>query len=277
MSAKNKDTTKTAHVMNLLRKNGNTTPTENAVQQQTEAAGEAERPVAAAQRTVPVQHPIIASLNEEAAVSQEIKDALEREVTGEELSAPQQPERPAVEEPERPDLVEPEEDAPVEAKPVPEAAPVPEPESVPEPIPESEPEIVPEPESVPEPEPEPESAPVPAAPAAPIGESDAKQTDEPAEESAPREKICNVMQALVEESAEKYMTMFGICRCSRCKADVRAIALNNLQPKYVVMGEGERIPRISVYERRYSAAVTAQILHACNRVAESPRHAGAEQ
>ncbi len=271
MSAKNKDTTKTAHVMNLLRKNGNTTATENAVQQQTEAAGEAERPVAAAQRTVPVQHPIIASLNEEAAVSQEIKDALEREVTGEELSAPQQPERPAVEEPE--------EAVPVKAEPVFEAdpAPVPEPESVSELNPESEPELVPEPESVPEPETEPEPAPVPAAPAAPIGESDAKQVEEPAEESAPREKICNVMQALVEESAEKYMTMFGICRCSRCKADVRAIALNNLQPKYVVMGEGERIPRISVYERRYSAAVTAQILHACNRVAESPRHAGAEQ
>lgn len=261
MSAKNKDTTKTAHVMNLLRKNGNTTPTENAVQQQTEAAGEAERPVAAAQRTVPVQHPIIASLNEEAAVSQEIKDALEREVTGEELSSPQQPERP--------DLVEPEEAAPVEAEPVSEAvpAPVPEPESIPESV------SVPEAEPVPEPEP----VPVPAAPAAPIGESETEQADEPAEESAPSEGICNVMQALVEESAEKYMAMFGLCRCSRCKADVRAIALNNLQPKYVVMGEGERIPRISVYERRYSAAVTAQILHACNRVAESPRHAGAEQ
>jgi hypothetical protein len=80
------------------------------------------------------------------------------------------------------------------------------------------------------------------------------------------------MQVLVEENAEKYIQMFGLCNCPRCKADVKALALNDLPPKYVVMEKGQVVPRISVYEGRYQAAVTAQILRACKTVMENPRH-----
>jgi hypothetical protein len=82
----------------------------------------------------------------------------------------------------------------------------------------------------------------------------------------------NVMQVLVDENADKYVKMFGLCRCPHCMADVKALALNNLQPKYVVMENGHVVPRISVYEGRYQAAVTAQILRACTTVMEQPRH-----
>jgi competence protein ComFB len=82
----------------------------------------------------------------------------------------------------------------------------------------------------------------------------------------------NVMQVLVDENAEKYVKMFGLCECPHCMADVKALALNNLQPKYVVMENGHVVPRISVYEGRYQAAVTAQILRACTTVMEQPRH-----
>jgi hypothetical protein len=82
----------------------------------------------------------------------------------------------------------------------------------------------------------------------------------------------NVMQVLVDENADKYVKMFGLCQCPHCMADVKALALNNLQPKYVVMEHGHVVPRISVYEGRYQAAVTAQILRACTTVMEQPRH-----
>jgi hypothetical protein len=82
----------------------------------------------------------------------------------------------------------------------------------------------------------------------------------------------NVMESLVEESVGKYMDMFGLCHCPRCVADVKALALNNLPPKYVVMKQGEVIPRITVYEGRFRTAVTAQILRACQAVLENPRH-----
>ena len=82
----------------------------------------------------------------------------------------------------------------------------------------------------------------------------------------------NVMEALVEDRAMKYIEMFGLCKCSRCVADVKALALNRLEAKYVVMQEGEVIPRISLYEGKYAAAVTAQLLSACRIVMEHPRH-----
>ncbi len=80
------------------------------------------------------------------------------------------------------------------------------------------------------------------------------------------------METLVDEKAMKYIDMFGLCTCSRCVADVKALALNRLDAKYVVMRTGEEIPRISLYEGKFSAAVTAQLLSACKIVMESPRH-----
>ena len=82
----------------------------------------------------------------------------------------------------------------------------------------------------------------------------------------------NVMEALVEDKAMKYINMFGLCKCPRCIADVKSLALNRLDPKYVVMHTGEVIPRISLYEGKYAAAVTAQLLSACKIVMEHPRH-----
>ena len=74
------------------------------------------------------------------------------------------------------------------------------------------------------------------------------------------------------KSVGKYIKMFGLCTCPRCVADVKALALNRLPPKYVVMRTGEMIPRITLYEGQFSAAVTAQILTACNAVMQNPRH-----
>ena len=97
--------------------------------------------------------------------------------------------------------------------------------------------------------------------------------EEPAADAGgPPIEYVNVMQVLVEEKTRKYMDMFGLCTCPRCTVDVEALALNNLQPKYVVMNRGEAVPRLSVYEGRYSAEITMQILRACQTVMGSPRH-----
>ena len=108
----------------------------------------------------------------------------------------------------------------------------------------------------------------PAAP--PAAETPVEAPTEKAED--PDLGYVNVMQILVEEKAPKYIKMFGLCPCQRCAIDVKAIALNNLMPKYVVMGKGETVPRLSVYEGRYDAEITMQILRACNMVKDTPRH-----
>ena len=202
--SKNDKTSKTARVMNLLSK-------------KTDAAAPVQEPAPAA--AVP---PIVTSMAPDAAVSVQIKNALEDALEGE--LAPQQP--------------------------------VPQPEPKPQPSLESEP----QPESAPTaPAGEP---PVPAAP-----EEPARQFLEPENPG-----YINVMQVLVEEKAPKYVQMFGLCTCKRCMEDVKAYTLNHLPPKYVVLEPNDRVPRLTVYEGKFSSDITAQLLQACKAVHETPHH-----
>ena len=224
MASKDK-TSKTARVMNLLSKKP-----DPALAEAEEAAGIPAAPAA------PVP-PIVTSMAPDAAVSVQIKNALEDALEGE-LGA-QQPAAPA---PVQPDP----DPAPVQA------APAPEPE--PEPIP-----VQPEPvQAAPEPE---------AEPPAPEPVHEFLEPENPG--------YINVMQVLVEEKAPKYVEMFGLCTCKRCMEDVKAYTLNHLPPKYVVLEPNDRVPRLTVYEGKFSSDITAQLLQACKVVMGTPHHSRA--
>lgn len=260
-STKESNSSKTAHVMNLLsRTRGGAAPSEPAPEA---AAGTAapetaapETPKAPPQAPIP---PILSSMEADAAVSTQIKDALEDALTSE-LEAAAEPAQP-----------DPPPPPPVAKKILPQEKPAPamdwpelggedgEPEAE---------EAAPEAPETPEPQaaaPETPEAPKPQAAAAQEAPSDHHEIT-----------YVNVMEVLVEERAGKYMEMFGMCQCERCKVDVKALALNNLPSKYVVMAKGEFVPRITVYEGRFSAAIIAQLLRACKLVADAPRHSKPE-
>ncbi|TCS82800.1 late competence development ComFB family protein [Muricomes intestini] len=82
----------------------------------------------------------------------------------------------------------------------------------------------------------------------------------------------NVMQTLVEEKAANYMEQFGVCTCSRCKADVTALALTKLPAKYVVVNRTAVSPLINFYSSKYAGQITVEITKACIRVNEVPHH-----
>ena len=221
MASKDK-TSKTARVMNLLSK-------------KPDPAAEAAAPEAPAAPAAPVP-PIVTSMAPDAAVSVQIKNALEDALEGE-LEAQQ----PAPAHGPQPEPV------PVAVQ----AAPAPEPEPEPEPLP-AEPEPVPQAA-------EPESA--------PVKDGSAHEFVEPENPG-----YINVMQVLVEEKAPKYVEMFGLCTCKRCMEDVKAYTLNHLPPKYVVLEPNDRVPRLTVYEGKFSSDITAQLLRACEQVNRRPHH-----
>ena len=82
----------------------------------------------------------------------------------------------------------------------------------------------------------------------------------------------NVMQVLVEEKAPRYIQKFGLCTCKHCAADVKALTLSNLVPKYVVLSKMDRIPMLTVYEGRFSSTIFAQLTRACKIVMDHPHH-----
>ena len=136
-------------------------------------------------------------------------------------------------------------------------------------------------ESIPEPEPVPES-PAPASGAKLSQDEIEKMLAGFAAESEPEpqpmddSEFFNVMHRLTEEKADRYISMFGLCDCKRCRQDVIALALNGLAPKYVVMPPAEMTVRSDMYSVRHSGEITAQLLHACREVMEHPRHKGKE-
>ena len=237
-ASKESNSSKTAHVMNLLSRN-RATPAEaaprEAAAQPTETAvspSPAPAPVESAPQSVPPTSPIIASLSSDHAISSQIKDALASSL--EELA---------------------------ESEPVAETPTTPVVEEAPQPEPVVETPAAPVVEEVPQPEP------VAETPDEPVVEQPA--AEKPDEE----EVICaNIMEILVERKAETYMELFGLCCCDRCKMDVQALALTELPAKYVVMGKNELPLRLSLYEGRMNTAITAQILRACKVVLAEPRH-----
>ncbi len=186
--------------------------------------------------------PIVTAMAPDVAVSAQIKNALENVLESE--LGPQSP-------------------APQPA-PVQQAAPAPQPEPVQPAPPQPEPQPVQQAAPAPQPEPvQPEPQP-------------AVQADAPTQWMDPLPPVnpgyINVMQVLVEEKAPKYVKMFGLCSCERCMEDVKAYTLNHLPPKYVVLEQGDLIPRLTVYEGKLSSDITAQLLQACKVVMERPHH-----
>lgn len=276
-SKSNSKSNKTAHVLNLLTDTGEPSETGAAARQA------APPPAAPAAPTAP------AADNE--AVSENIRNALEEELlaqlAADEAAAPQPDPVPQPE-----PTPEPEPAPQPESTPEPEPAPQSEPEfipatfqdlSQPEPAPEPEPAPQPEPDfapaafqdlSQPEPAPEPEPAPQPEPTPAPTPVPQPEPESETKEKLDPMENVIyfNVMQALVEDKVDSYMQRFHVCDCPRCRTDVIALTLTSLPAKYIVIPESEGVPMLTIYENRYSAAVTAQLMSACQKVAGHPRH-----
>jgi len=84
--------------------------------------------------------------------------------------------------------------------------------------------------------------------------------------------VINVMETLVEQKAPRYISMFGLCPCERCTADVKALTLTNLQPAYIVVPRSEAQGMLTVYESRFNSTVFAQLTRACKVVMDHPRH-----
>jgi hypothetical protein len=262
---KNAKSSKTAHVLNLLAPGGENEAIRPPAVSQAEPAAPPEdaaavpAPEAAAapvEASRPLTPPIleVARSNDEQ-VSLQIKDALESELAAAleaELGGAPAPRTTAP--------------PPAEPEPIPVSLPGPESAAAPEPEPE------PEAASAPEPEPEPEPAPMPASEPAPEPVPVPQPKPEPSPQAKEDLVVLNVMEKLVELKAPRYASMFGLCGCDRCAADVRALTLTNLQPHYIVVPRSEAQAMITIFESRFNSTIFAQLTRACKIVMDNPRH-----
>lgn len=86
-------------------------------------------------------------------------------------------------------------------------------------------------------------------------------------------QILNVVEKVLGRTNLKdQMEKYDVCTCSRCCADVMALCLTCLPPKYVVVDGSPTAPIIGYYESRNRARIITEIVKACMLVKEKPRH-----
>lgn len=89
----------------------------------------------------------------------------------------------------------------------------------------------------------------------------------------PAYRMLNVMERLLGNiDLEGQMKQYGVCLCSRCRADVQALVLTNLPSKYVIVDGSATSPIIGYYEGNYRTQIFTEIAKACVKVKDRPRH-----
>lgn len=84
--------------------------------------------------------------------------------------------------------------------------------------------------------------------------------------------VVNVAEVIANEKIEEIMKKMDVCCCSRCKADVLALALNSLPTKYVTSDAGKQYIQLNSYKRQFETDVAAALIKACLIVKASPKH-----
>jgi competence protein ComFB len=82
----------------------------------------------------------------------------------------------------------------------------------------------------------------------------------------------NMMEQVVDIRLMELMNKSKMCVCERCCADVRAIVLNSLPPKYVVTRVGEAMLQFELLTPQMQAVVVSEIMIAIEKVCRNPRH-----
>lgn len=86
-------------------------------------------------------------------------------------------------------------------------------------------------------------------------------------------KAKNIVEGLVWDSLDGVLeTKPDACKCEKCRADIVALALNHLPPKYVVTEMGETIARAEGLDNKVRIAVLVALAEAVELVSSRPRH-----
>jgi competence protein ComFB len=83
----------------------------------------------------------------------------------------------------------------------------------------------------------------------------------------------NYMEVVVDHLLPGLLDKFGdICKCTKCTDDIKAIALNNLKPCYVVTHKGEVYAKVNELEIQFRTDGYKELVNAIEVVSKNTRH-----
>lgn len=86
-------------------------------------------------------------------------------------------------------------------------------------------------------------------------------------------ELTNYMEGIVRGYLDEAVAKDSdFCGCSRCRLDVVALALNSLQPKYVVTTRGFAYAHMGELQAQFRADTIVAVTRAMKIVKANPRH-----
>ncbi|HOO32316.1 MAG TPA: late competence development ComFB family protein [Thermotogota bacterium] len=84
----------------------------------------------------------------------------------------------------------------------------------------------------------------------------------------------NFTEVLVDEVIDDLFAVptLGVCKCERCRYDIKALALNRLPPKYVVTQKGEIYAKLDIFRNQMRVDVLKSVIEAIEMVKKNPSH-----
>ncbi len=83
----------------------------------------------------------------------------------------------------------------------------------------------------------------------------------------------NYMEISVDRNLANLLNGFpDICTCEKCIFDIKAIALNNLKPHYVVTDKGGLYSKVKEMDVQFETDVMKALIDGISMVSQSPRH-----
>ncbi len=85
--------------------------------------------------------------------------------------------------------------------------------------------------------------------------------------------INNFMEICVAEFLEDILEQYpDICKCKKCQADIMALALNKLPPKYTTTALGQLYLKAATLDSQQRADIHSAIAKGIKCVKHNPRH-----
>jgi competence protein ComFB len=86
-------------------------------------------------------------------------------------------------------------------------------------------------------------------------------------------QLKNYMEEATDSTIEEILARRDdVCKCDRCKMDIKALALNHLPPKYVVTDRGYVYTKVNELENQFKADITVAVTNALKIIRDNPRH-----
>jgi len=79
----------------------------------------------------------------------------------------------------------------------------------------------------------------------------------------------NEVHVLLKELLNNYP---DVCQCEHCIADIKALALNELEPHYVVTNKGELYTKLNELSQQFEVDIYKALIDAIIKVKEKPHH-----